>query len=89
LRAVEECRRARDHQVEPGIPSGVDLVDPLPESVQALLAGVGAHALQRFHLVQHHHQAGEAAVAQDGEQAHQEVGGAEVIQVPLDARRRA
>jgi hypothetical protein len=87
LRAVEERGRAGDDQVEPRIASGVDLVDPLPQRVQALLAGVGAHALQRFHLVQHHHQAGEAAVAQDGQQADEKVGGAEVIQVTLDARR--
>lgn len=58
LRAVEERRRARDHQVEPGYRPASILLDPLPEGVQALLAGVGAHALERFHLVQHHHQAG-------------------------------
>ena len=86
LGAVEECRCARDDQIEAGIPPRIDLVDPLPESVQSLLAGVGAHALQRFHLVQHHDQTGVAAVAQDGEQAHQEVRGAEMIEVTLDAR---
>jgi hypothetical protein len=72
LRAVEERGRSRDYQVQPRIAASVDLVDPLTQGVQPLFAGVGTHALQRFHLVEHHHQAREAAVAQDGQQADQE-----------------
>jgi hypothetical protein len=65
--------------------AGVDLVDPLTECVQALFAGVGTHALQGLDFVQHQQQTAIAGIAQHGQQAGQEVGGTEVVDVTLHA----
>src|SRR5439155_13949725 len=72
LRTLEEGRRARNEQVEAGKAAGVDLVDELAEGVQALLAHVAAHALQRLDFVEYEQEPWMARVAQDEEEALQE-----------------
>ena len=53
LRAVEELRRTGDQHVEPGVATGDQIVDQLPQGVEALLAAVGPHTLNRLDLVEH------------------------------------
>ena len=60
LRAVEERRRAGDEQVQAGEPAPIDLVDQLPQGVEALVPHVAADPLEGFHLVEDHQQAGPA-----------------------------
>ncbi len=81
LLAVEEGRGAGDDQEQAGEAAGVDLVDELPQRVERLVAGVGAHPLQGLDLVEDQEQPGVPAVAQDGEQPLQEAQRAEVVEV--------
>ena len=85
LRAVVEGRRAGDHQVQARETSRVDLVDQLPQGIQALVAHVAADPLDGLHLVEHDQQARLARVAQDGQQALQEAQRPEVVDVAFDA----
>src|SRR4029079_7570791 len=48
LGAVKETWCACNHQVQPGKPTTVDFVYQLPEGVQALLAYIPPHSLQRL-----------------------------------------
>lgn len=69
LRALEKRGGPRDHQIQARKTAGIDLVEHLSEGVQALLPHVATHPLERFHLIEHHHQPREAGVAEDDEQA--------------------
>ena len=86
LRSLEERGGPCDHEVEAREAARVDLVDYLPEGIQALLSHVAPHALECLDLVQYEHEPREARVAQDDEQALEEAECAEVVEVALDAR---
>ena len=84
LRPVEEGRGSRDEQVEVREPPSVDVVDQLPQGVQALLSHVAPDPLERLDLVEDEHQSREARVLEDQQQPPQEAQGGEVVHVPLD-----
>ena len=72
LRSIEERRGARDEQIQPRVVSTADRVDELPKRVQALLATVTAHPLDRLDLVEDEHQPWPAGLLQQQEQPAQE-----------------
>jgi hypothetical protein len=85
LRTIEETSRASHNKIKAGIPSGIDFIEQLPERIQSLFSGIGAHALERFDLIKHKNQARSAAVAQDRKQTGKEMHRAERIEVSLHA----
>ena len=48
LRSLKERGRPGDQQIETGESPGIDLIDELPERVEALITNVASHALDRF-----------------------------------------
>ena len=85
LRAFKERGCPGDQQVEAGESPGVDLVDELPEGVQALVADVAPDALDRFDLIQDDEHPDVARVAENREDSLEEVQGTEVVDVPFHA----
>jgi hypothetical protein len=69
---VEERRRAGDDQPQAGETALVDVVDELAQRLQALVPGVGAHALHRLDLVEDDQEPAEAGVTQHDQQPGQE-----------------
>ena len=56
LRTIKERGRPRDEQVEIGEPPSVDVVDQLPQGIQALLSHVTTNPLERLDLVEDEHE---------------------------------
>ena len=69
LRTFEKRGGPGDHQIQARETAGIDLVEHLPEGVQALLPHIATDPLERLHLIEHHDQPREARVAQNDEQA--------------------
>src|SRR5262249_21753804 len=84
VRAIEELRRACDQHVETRVAPAVEIVDELAQRVQALLAVIAAHALDRLDLVQDEQEALAPGLAQDLEQPAQEARGRVGVKITLD-----
>ena len=86
LRAVEKCRGSGDDQIQSRKASAVDLVHELAKGIQCLVPNIAAHALESFHLIQHHHHSRAPRIPEDDKQPLQESKGCEMVHVSLDAR---
>ena len=51
LMAVEEGRRSRDQQIQTRESTGVYFIDQLTQCIEALVANVASHPLNRFDFV--------------------------------------
>jgi len=80
----KEGRSTRQQQVQPWIAAAIDLVDELPNRIEALLAGVRAHALDGFHLVEHENEALAPGLAEKLQEPAQEPSGRENDRDPLE-----
>lgn len=85
LHALEERGRPGDDEHQPGEPTGVDVVDELPQRVERLVPHVRTHPLQGLDFVQHDDQPVVPAVAQHHEQPLQEAERGVVVQITADA----
>jgi len=68
LRAVKECRRTGDQQVQTRESTAVGLVKHLAQCVERFVSGIGADPLESLDLVDHQEQSGMAAVPEDSQQ---------------------
>ena len=73
-------------QVQAGESPAVDLIDQLPQGVQALVPHVAADSLDGLHLVENDQQAGAASVAEDRQQTLEEVKRPEMVDLSLYPR---
>ena len=85
LGAFKEGGRPGDQQIEAGKSPGIDLIDELPERVQALITNVASHALDGFHLIQDDEHADVARVPENRENSLEEVQSAEVVDISFHA----
>ena len=85
LRTVEEGWCSRDHEVEAGVATLIDLIDQLPKRVQCSVADIGANTLQRLDLVKHEHESRVASAPKDRQQSTEEGEGTVVVEFPANS----